>query len=338
MTIVAVVTQVFDRYCLESLNPAFAHVWVMVIEAAAVSIAMYCIIQFYIQIKGDIKQHDPLKKVTAIKLVIFLSFWQSLLISFLTSAGAIKSSDKFQTPDIKIGIPAMLLCIEMALFAIFHIFAFSWRPYVLGSAKFIASTAADGKPTPDRYKGGPMGVLAIVDAFNPWDMVKAIGRSARWLFVRRKHRHLDASYQSTRMDSNIKPAGPARMHDDVDGSTAYQPSRPYQSVADDHETLLSAPQPMPMGPAQYDSRARGSSPYRLDGDEYFEPSDIGLAHSTQDSGRKVMSAPSQSADSYPPPYPVAQHQDGSYLNEQGQRSTRYYNDRRNDDNGFPAKI
>lgn len=28
MTIVAVITQHFDRYCLESLNPAFAHVWV----------------------------------------------------------------------------------------------------------------------------------------------------------------------------------------------------------------------------------------------------------------------------------------------------------------------
>jgi hypothetical protein len=52
MTIVAVVTQVFDRYCLESLNPAFAHVWVMVIEAAAVSIAMYYIIQFYMRIFG----------------------------------------------------------------------------------------------------------------------------------------------------------------------------------------------------------------------------------------------------------------------------------------------
>lgn len=28
MTLVAVITQAAGRYCLESLNPAFAHVWV----------------------------------------------------------------------------------------------------------------------------------------------------------------------------------------------------------------------------------------------------------------------------------------------------------------------
>ena len=75
---------------------------------------MYCLIQFYIQIKDDIRDHKPLLKITAIKLVIFLSFWQTIAISFLTSAGAIKPTKKFQTPDIKVGIPAFLLCVEMA--------------------------------------------------------------------------------------------------------------------------------------------------------------------------------------------------------------------------------
>src|ERR1700677_2803427 len=109
MTVVSVITQAVNLYCLESLNPAFSHVWVMVIEAVAVTIAMYCLIQFYLQIKDEIRQHKPLLKIAAIKLVIFLSFWQSLLISFLTSAGAIKANKKIQTPDIKVGIPAMLL-------------------------------------------------------------------------------------------------------------------------------------------------------------------------------------------------------------------------------------
>lgn len=96
MTVVAVVTQATGNYCLESLNPAFAHVWVralilltprddtltrlkvMGIEATCVTIAMYCLIQFYVQLKNEISEHRPLIKVAAIKLVIFLSFWQNV--------------------------------------------------------------------------------------------------------------------------------------------------------------------------------------------------------------------------------------------------------------------
>jgi uncharacterized membrane-anchored protein len=50
----------------------------MVIEGACVTVAMYCLIQFYIQLKDDLAEHNPLLKVLAIKLVIFLSFWQTV--------------------------------------------------------------------------------------------------------------------------------------------------------------------------------------------------------------------------------------------------------------------
>lgn len=50
----------------------------MVIDATCVTVAMYCLIQFYIQLKNDLAEHQPLLKVTAIKLVIFLSFWQTV--------------------------------------------------------------------------------------------------------------------------------------------------------------------------------------------------------------------------------------------------------------------
>jgi predicted membrane chloride channel (bestrophin family) len=50
----------------------------MAVECVAVSIAMYCLIQFYYQIKDDINQYSPLLKIVSIKLVIFLSFWQSV--------------------------------------------------------------------------------------------------------------------------------------------------------------------------------------------------------------------------------------------------------------------
>ena len=61
----------------------------MVIEGVCVIVAMYCLIQFYIQLKDDLTEHQPLLKISAIKLVIFLSFWQtvSLLLHDCTSQG-----------------------------------------------------------------------------------------------------------------------------------------------------------------------------------------------------------------------------------------------------------
>src|SRR5436309_962980 len=95
---------------------------------------MYCVVQFYIQLRVDLAPHKPLLKVTAIKLVIFLSFWQTFLISVLTSTfDIVHASDTLAYPDIKVGIPALLLCFEMAIFAVVHIFAYPWKPYATGS-------------------------------------------------------------------------------------------------------------------------------------------------------------------------------------------------------------
>ncbi|OKL57467.1 hypothetical protein UA08_06929 [Talaromyces atroroseus] len=189
MTIIAVAAQANDRYCEDSDNPEFAHVWVLIIESVAVTIAMYCLIQFYMQIHKDIAQYKPFLKILCIKLVIFLSFWQSTIIDFLTSSGVVKSSAKVTLNDWNNALPNLLICIEMSLFAILHFWGFPWRPYV-GSQK--------------NY-GGSFGWRAILDAANPWDLVKATARGFRWLFVGRKSRTLDPSYRMARQGSQEGP-------------------------------------------------------------------------------------------------------------------------------------
>lgn len=58
----------------------------MLIEGACVTIAMFCLIQFYYQIRVDVAEHRPLLKIVAIKLVIFLSFWQTVSPKFSCSS------------------------------------------------------------------------------------------------------------------------------------------------------------------------------------------------------------------------------------------------------------
>ena len=189
----------------------------MSFEAASVTVAMFCLIQFYIQLRQDLAEHRPFLKVLCIKLVIFFSFWQSvsdyptsvckvapqanarqLVISFLSSSsGPLQPTAKMAYPDIYVGIPSVLLCIEMAIFSIMHLFAFPWKPYSIKHSHKDPITASGSGYSGEspRYKGGPFGILAFADAFNPWDIIKASARGFRWLFVGSRHRHTDSSYQ-----------------------------------------------------------------------------------------------------------------------------------------------
>jgi Organic solute transporter Ostalpha len=286
MTITAVVTQHLGRYCLESLNPVFAHIWVMGIEAVAVTIAMYSIIQFYYQVRKDIAQHSPLIKVLAIKLVIFLSFWQTIAISLLTSSGAIKPTSKFRTPDIKVGIPSFLLCIEMAFFAFFHLFAFSWRDYTTTSKIYQQELAAGEDPA--QYQGGFLGIKAIADAANPWDIIKAVARAGRWLFVGHRKRMLDPSYSVSRTDTDDTMSRDPTAYSNtklnpLNGSTAYAGAKPGlrsgktagYNLEEDQQPLVDG-QPNTFSDAP---QGRDQSPYSLANTESGEGGDIGAANS-----------------------------------------------------------
>ncbi|KAI5291745.1 hypothetical protein KEM54_000805 [Ascosphaera aggregata] len=182
---------------------------VSVIQAVAVTIAMYCLIQFHTQLKEGIAEYQPLLKLVSIKLVIFLSFWQTIILDWLTAGGTIHPTPKFAIQDIKVGITGLLLTVEMALFSLLHVFAFSARPYFL---KRLGSKA-------HHYSGGPLGVRAWIEAFNPWDFFKASARSARWLLVGRRHREQDISYlrqdHRNRADSAFSDSG--RRYDSAVG-------------------------------------------------------------------------------------------------------------------------
>lgn len=141
----------------------------------------------------------------------------------------------------------MLLCIEMALFSILHLFAFPWKEYDIHRSPIVA---AESNPSflPDKssYKGGPLGIRALIDAFNPWDLIKAVVRGFRWLFVGRHKRELDVSYRDG--------ADLAATHAGGAADPAYRASlrgkaSRYQPLAEsDDEHLLAYAQSNPLAP------------------------------------------------------------------------------------------
>lgn len=105
-----------------------------------------------------------------------------MLLSILAKVGLVYASDKLQTPDLLVGLPSAILCLEMGVLAIVHLWAYPSKPYVLAKSNL-------GNRDDAQYLGGPLGVYAILDALNPWDIVKAVGRSVKWLLPGRRTEH-----------------------------------------------------------------------------------------------------------------------------------------------------
>lgn len=128
-TFIAVGTEYFGYYCLHSWMPWFTHVWCALFISISVSVAMYCLIQLYMPVRKLVDPYKPILKFLSIKTIVFLTFWQDTLLSFLVSFGAIKETEYFTAEQIQAGINALLQCFWMLLFGFIHIKAFSYLPY-----------------------------------------------------------------------------------------------------------------------------------------------------------------------------------------------------------------
>lgn len=96
----------------------------------------------------------------------------------------------------------------MALFSIFHLWAFPWTVYDIKRSPIVASESIPGYPQDPKndYQGGWLGSRALIDAFNPWDLVKSVGRGFKWLAVGRRTREQDSSYNNSAHATGLEPA------------------------------------------------------------------------------------------------------------------------------------
>ncbi|KAJ3008441.1 UNVERIFIED_CONTAM: hypothetical protein HDU68_003107 [Siphonaria sp. JEL0065] len=78
MAAVALFTQLFSKFCSESMSPKYGHMCYTAINFVSVSICMFGLILLYLTIKDDISDHRPLPKFLSIKAVIFLTISQNM--------------------------------------------------------------------------------------------------------------------------------------------------------------------------------------------------------------------------------------------------------------------
>lgn len=78
---------------------------------------------------ADLKPFRPMPKFLCIKGIIFFSFWQGFGISILVALGLL-SSTRYATETLSLAIQDTLICFEMPLFSILHLYAFSHHDFI----------------------------------------------------------------------------------------------------------------------------------------------------------------------------------------------------------------
>ncbi|CAM9278744.1 unnamed protein product [Ectocarpus sp. 6 AP-2014] len=101
----------------------------------SVCYAFYCLGMFYYVLKTPLKPFDPVPKFLCIKAVLFLSFWQGIVIAGLVKLNLIHEMGGWTTNNVEKGIQDLLVCVEMLVIAIAHTRAFSCKPYEDGAPR-----------------------------------------------------------------------------------------------------------------------------------------------------------------------------------------------------------
>ena len=112
-------------YCEGSLSPWCAWPYIFLLVSLSQFTAAWWVFVLYVEFHDDLARLRPLGKILSIKFVLFLSFWQSGVVSALEYFGVLAASGDFSGDEVAGAIQNYAICWEMAAAAVAHHFCFN---------------------------------------------------------------------------------------------------------------------------------------------------------------------------------------------------------------------
>ncbi|XP_032430953.1 transmembrane protein 184ba isoform X1 [Xiphophorus hellerii] len=174
MAAVAVLLQACGRYRDGDLDVAGGYLYVSIVYNVSVSLALYALFLFYSSTRELLSPYRPMLKFLTVKSVIFLSFWQGMLLAILEKCGAIP---QINSPEVSVGEGTVaagyqnfIICIEMFFAALALRHAFTYQVYMdksLNSTGFISTYGEFGRCAPMKSISS-----SLKETMSPGDMVQ----------------------------------------------------------------------------------------------------------------------------------------------------------------------
>lgn len=188
------------------------HSQISIIQTFSVVLAVLAILFFYKALRTDLASYQPLLKLVAFKIIVFLTFLQGvcppqpiclqyatdtsqIIFWVLRDVDVLNPTSMLTFADLNIGIPTLMTCLEMVPISIFFHFAYSVRPYIIHSSSTSSNCTEVGDCSEvqnQRYHGGVFGFKAWIAMCNPTETLKAISLAVKmaweWRTVGLAHR------------------------------------------------------------------------------------------------------------------------------------------------------
>ncbi|XP_077879695.1 transmembrane protein 184A isoform X1 [Ictidomys tridecemlineatus] len=134
MALATIILQAFGRYRDGDFSVRSGYLYVTLVYNASVSLALYALFLFYFATRELLRPFEPVLKFLTIKAVIFLSFWQGMLLAILERCGAIPEVQAIDGTRVGAGTLAagyqnFLICIEMLFASLALRYAFTCQVY-----------------------------------------------------------------------------------------------------------------------------------------------------------------------------------------------------------------
>ncbi|KAH9757446.1 protein LAZ1 [Citrus sinensis] len=127
--LLAMILQTFGVYGEGKFEWKYGYPYLAVVLNFSQTWALYCLVQFYSVTKDKLEPIKPLAKFLTFKSIVFLTWWQGIIVAFLFSIGAFRGS---LAQELKTRIQDYIICIEMGIAAVVHLYVFPARPYKRG--------------------------------------------------------------------------------------------------------------------------------------------------------------------------------------------------------------
>ncbi|XP_037669991.1 transmembrane protein 184A isoform X8 [Choloepus didactylus] len=123
-----------DHHHPAGLRIRSGYLYITLVYNVSVSLALYALFLFYFATRELLRPFEPVLKFLTIKAIIFLSFWQGLLLAVLERCGAIPEARAIDRSRVGAGTLAtgyqnFIICIEMLFAAVALRYAFSCQAY-----------------------------------------------------------------------------------------------------------------------------------------------------------------------------------------------------------------
>lgn len=126
--LIAVILEAYDVYCDGDFKLSCGYAYLAVVLNFSQTWALYCLVQFYTVAKDELKHIKPLAKFLTFKSIVFLTWWQGIAIAILYDLGLFKSPIA-QALQFKSSVQDFIICIEMGIASIVHLYVFPAEPY-----------------------------------------------------------------------------------------------------------------------------------------------------------------------------------------------------------------